>query len=596
MVARQRRFGWWWLAAVALVAACSGGGSSGSTTSAPLPPATTVATGSAASGTTTGGTVTVRLTAPFTSYNNGTADDNGASNQEVLNAVQPSVAKFDDHAAVVIDPNLVTLTKTSDDPLVVVYAFNPAAVWDDGQPVGCDDLYLAWIASNGATTAPDSSGATAALFNTASTTGWDHVGAVDCSADGRTATFTYAEPFSDWNALVRGLVPAHVVAAHAGVTDGAGIRAAYESHDAAALGRIADFWNTGFKTDKGVDPTVDLSAGPYRIDNVEAEQSVTLVPNDKYWGPRPALDRIVFRVIADPAAQAQALANGEVDVVQITSPQPDVVGLLGGARDVTVNVAALNSFEHFDFNFQVPLLRDYTVRQAVAQCLPRQEILDKLIVPTDPNATLQQSRMYFPGQQGYADTSGGRYNTADIAGAKATLEGAGWTLDGTTYVKDGQRLEFHLLHSAARADEAQLIELSCAQAGIAIIDDADPKWGSRLGAGQFDSVLFTWNTSPTPSSQESLYHTPPGENLLSNYGSYSSAHVDELLDRLTSVTDPTEQIAVANEMDTALWADLPTIPLWRLPAVVAHTNTITGVTANPTDQSITWNIETWMRT
>jgi len=233
----------------------------------------------------------------------------------------------------------------------------------------------------------------------------------------------------------------------------------------------------------------------------------------------------------------------------------------------------------------------------VAQCLPRQEILDKLIVPTDRNATLQQSRMYFPGQQGYEDTSGGRYNAADIAGAKATLEGAGWTLDGTTYVKDGQRLEFHLLHSAARTNEAQLIELSCAQAGISIIDDADPKWGSRLGAGQFDAVLFTWNTSPTPSSQESLYHTPPGaENLLSNYGSYSSAHVDSLLDRLTSVTDPTQQIAAANELDTALWDDLATIPLWRLPAVVAHTDAVTGVKPNPTDQSLTWNIETWTRT
>ncbi len=595
MVGRERWFGrWWWLAAVAALAACSGGGSSASTSSSSTAAATTAATGAAATRTTTGGTVTVRLSAPFTSYNNGTADDNGASNQEVINAVQPSVAKFDDHAAAVIDPNLVTITKTSDDPLVVTYTFNPAAVWDDGQPVGCDDLYLAWIASNGTTTAPDASGAT--VFNTASTTGWDHVGAVGCSADGHTATFTYAKPFSDWKALVRGLVPAHVVATHAGVTDGAGIRAAYESHDAAALGRIAEFWNTGFKTDNGVDPTVDLSAGPYRIDNFEAEQSVTLVRNDKYWGPRPAIDRIVFRIIADPTAQAQALANAEVDVVQITSPQPDVVGLLNGVRDVTVNVAAVNSYEHFDFNFQVPLLRDVAVRQAVAQCMPRQEILDKLIRPTDPNATLQQSRMYFPGQQGYEDTSGGRYDTADIAGAKATLEAAGWTLDGATYVKDGQRLEFHLLHSAARTDEAQLIELSCAQAGISIIDDVDAKWGSRLGAGQFDTVLFTWNTSPTPSSQESLYHTPPGENLLSNYGSYSSTHVDSLFDRLTSVTDPAEQIALANETDTVLWADLPTIPLWRLPAVVAHTNTISGVTANPTDQSLTWNIETWTRT
>jgi peptide/nickel transport system substrate-binding protein len=270
------------------------------------------------------------------------------------------------------------------------------------------------------------------------------------------------------------------------------------------------------------------------------------------------------------------------------------VALLGGVSDVTVDVSAFNSFEHFDFNFQVPLLRDLSVREAVAQCLPRREILDKLVVPMDPDATLQQSRMFFPGQEGYVDTSGGRYDKADIAGAKATLEAAGWTLDNGVYAKVGQRVEFHLLHNAARSAEAQLIEQSCAQAGISIIDDADPNWGKRLGAGQFDAVLFAWNTSPTGSAQEALYHTPPdATNLLSNYGSYSNPRADELLDQLATVTDPAEQIALANEADTLLWNDLATIPLWRLPAVVAHGDKVTGVRPNPTDQSITWNLASW---
>ena len=127
----------------------------------------------------------------------------------------------------------MTVTKASDDPLVVTYAFNPKAVWDDGQPVGCDDVYLAWIANNGVAKGTDSSGAAAALFQTASTAGWDQVGSVACSADGRTATFTYTKPFSDWTSLVRGLVPAHVVATHAGLAASADIRTAYEAHDAA---------------------------------------------------------------------------------------------------------------------------------------------------------------------------------------------------------------------------------------------------------------------------------------------------------------------------------------------------------------------------
>ena len=49
-------------------------------------------------------------------------------------------------------------------------------------------------------------------------------------------------------------MPAHVVAAKAGLTSAADIHKAYEANDTATLKKVADFWNTGFKTDKGVDP------------------------------------------------------------------------------------------------------------------------------------------------------------------------------------------------------------------------------------------------------------------------------------------------------------------------------------------------------
>jgi peptide/nickel transport system substrate-binding protein len=540
--------------------------------------------------------VSVRLTNPFSSYNDGTADDNGLWNQEVLNAVLPTVAKFDDQGSVVVDQNLVSVTKTSDHPLVVHYAFNPAAIWNDGQPVGCDDIYLAWIANNGATTS-SGAGTTATLFQTASTTGWDEVSSVTCSPDGRTATLAYASPFADWESLVGGLMPAHIVASRAGLGSTAGIRAAYEAHDQATLEKIATFWNTGFKTDQPFDPAVDLSAGPFKISAIEPDQSVTLVRNDHYWGPPAHLDSVVFRVVSDGPAQVQALANRELDVIQTGGSQPDALALLKGLAGVTTTVAGSDAFEHFDFNFQVPVLEDRAVRQAVAQCIPRTEIVDKLVKPTNDHAGLQQNRMFYPGQPGYTDTSGGRYDAVDPAGAKATLQADGWTLGGSVFAKNGQRLEFHLLHSASRSAEAELIEASCAQAGISMVDDSDAKWGTRLGNGQFETVLYTTIASPRLSSLESSYRTPPSpQNLLSNYGDYSNPHVDDLMNTLESETDPAKLVAAANEADTVLWDDVATIPLWQYPQVTAYSNDVRGVKPNPTQQGLTWNLETWSKT
>ena len=207
-----------------------------------------------------------------------------------------------------------------------------------------------------------------------------------------------------------------------------------------------------------------------------------------------------------------------------------------------------------------------------------------------------QNRMFFPFQKDYQDTSGGLYNTVDIAKAKSTLEADGWKLNGNVYEKNGQKLEFKLMHknNARRSSEEQLIAASCGQAGISVVDDGDDKWSTRLGLGQFDSVVFAWIGSPLLSSQKPLYHTPPSkQNLLSNGGYYSNPQVDTLMDQLNSETDPTKLAAAANQADKLIWGDVATIPLFQFVDVVSHTNHVKNVTYNPTLFSQTWNDNAW---
>jgi peptide/nickel transport system substrate-binding protein len=232
------------LGASMLAAACGGDNKSSSNSTAA--PATTSASGAAttsASGAATtaaaakGGTITYGLPDKFTGYNNGTSDDNLFSNQLVTNQVLPSVAYFDDKGSIQFDKNLATVTKTSDSPLVITYAFNPKAVWSDGTPIGFDDMYLYWIANNGSLKTKDSTGKDVTLFQTASTTGFDVTKSVEGSADGKTVTWTYASPYSDWAGQItsQGWTPAHIVAKLAGLSSTADIKKAYEANDTATL-------------------------------------------------------------------------------------------------------------------------------------------------------------------------------------------------------------------------------------------------------------------------------------------------------------------------------------------------------------------------
>ena len=66
-----------------------------------------------------------------------------------------------------------TYEKTSDDPLTIEYTFADDAVWSDGEPIDCDDAWLAWYSQSGQTD----------TFKPVSTDGYEDIDTVEC-ADG----------------------------------------------------------------------------------------------------------------------------------------------------------------------------------------------------------------------------------------------------------------------------------------------------------------------------------------------------------------------------------------------------------------------------
>jgi len=595
------------LGASLIAAACGSSKGKATTTTAAAGGATT----SAASGATTtggaattaaapttaaakkGGTITVAVADKFTAYNNGTADGNLLANQEILNGVQAYASYFIDKGGkLTLNKELIDSAElTSKSPQVVTYKINPKAVWSDGKPVDGSDFYLAWVANNGIVKVKDDKGEDTGLFLTAGTTGYEQIKSVESSADGKTVTVTYAKPFADWLNLFTPMMPAHVVAAKSGVD----IKKAYEAATAATpvlddIKKVADFWNTGLNTDKGFIPETMLSAGPYVISEYVADQSVTLTRNDKWWGTPGVADKFIYRIIIEDTAAVQALQNSEVQVI---SPQsdPDLLNQLKGLSGAKVTSNSGFTFEHFDMNLANPVLADLNVRKAMAYCLPRQDMVDKLMKPLDPNAKIVNNRIFLPLQADYKDNSGAAYDKVDIDKAKASMEAGGWKLNGAVYEKDGKKAEFKLLHkkNARRQAEFELTQASCAKAGISVIDDGDDKWSSRAGKKDFDAVVFAWIGSDLLSPQKSQYVTDGGQN----WNAYSNKDVDANLEILASDLDSTKWPAAGQAVDVQMWKDLPTIPIFQFVDLLAYSNKVSGVSYNPTQQGFTWNMPTW---
>lgn len=532
-------------------------------------------------------TITIAWEQEFGAYNNNTADENATKNTIVLNQVMRGFWFFGSDGTVTPDTEFGTFEQTSEDPLTVKYTFDDKAAWSDGEALDCDDFLLTWAANSGkyVTGEKDAEGNDVQVFSSAGTTGYELMQKPTCADGDKTVEVVYDETFADWQGMFGGagvIMPAHIVEEQSGVTD---LVEAIESDNLDELKKAGEFYNTGWVFNPGeLKQDIIPSSGPYLIKSWESGQSLTLEANDKWWGTPANAKTIVIRFISGEQ-QAQALQNNEV---QLISPQPqvDVVKQLEAiGESVKVTGGDRYIYEHLDYNFTGEF-KDPDLRKAFALCVPRQTIIDNLIKPVNPNAEIMQSRYTFPFQSDYKDLvsaiTDGTYDKVDIAGAKAIVESKG---------KTGMPVRIgYQTPNPRRTSTVGLIRDSCNQAGFDVQDAGQEDFfGNGLANGNFDVALFAWSGSPLVTGSSSTFTTTGGNNN----GKYSNPQVDELMGQLDTTPDVDKQADLVKQIETILWKDLATVPLFVHPGLVSHSSTLEGVVFQPSQSEITWNMQEW---
>jgi peptide/nickel transport system substrate-binding protein len=563
-----------------------------------------------------GSSLSVAWNQPFYSYNGVTSFGNATANNNITYATLSSFNYYDDTPALVLDKSFGTYEKISDDPLTVKYTLADTATWSDGTKVDAADLLLNWAALSRALDTPDFDASEFTDPDTGEFTedfptdviyfdsGADPsvgMGLVSetptLSDDMKSMTIVYDAPYVDWELVMSAPLPAHVVAENAlGLDDPQKAKdalvAAITGDDKEALAAIASFWNSGFNfTEMPDDANRVLSSGPYVITDFVADQYVTLSANTEYKGDnQPAVEEITVRFIGDPLAAVQALQNGEV---QLISPQAtvDVADALK-ALDVEVIGGYEGTYEHIDLQFDQSksgVFNDPLVREAFMKVIPRQEIVDKLIVPLQPDATVRNSQVFLPGAEGYdesvAENGSANFAEVDIEGAKALLAEAGVT-----------NPEVCMLFSSTnprRANEFLLIQQSGALAGFNVTDCSSPDWGGLLGTpGAYDASLFGWQ-----STSLGVTNGPPPTYTtaaINNLNFYSNPAMDELTAALSTEFDPAKQIDLQKQIDKLLWDDFYGVTIFQFPAVTAYDPTkIKNISPSTLAPTIFWNIWDW---
>lgn len=538
----------------------------------------------------------IAITNVFSSLNSDTAEGNSDTNGMISAMTTRGFYTITDEFDIRHNDWFGSYDMTEEgEGMKVAYKVNDDQKWSDGNDIDKGDLLLAWAAYSGYFNGEGEEGVT--FFDYAGeTAGLGEAGMPELGEDGRSITFTYPKAFADWESAFNITTPAHVVAELAGLDEETlveTIQTATPGEENENLQKIADAWNTGFNTTTMPDnEALAVGNGPYLVTDVVENQSITLTANENYQGDtKPAIGEVVLRVNGDASSQVQALKNGEVDAV---APQAsvDTISQLQELENTTTTVQPDQSYDHLDLNMvSGGVFENKDVREAFLLTVPRQQILDSLIKPMDPEAEVLNSQLYVASDtenydDAVAQNNSDMYPSDDM---DANIEKAKELLNGQTPT-------IRILYNTAnpnRVNSFAMIQESASKAGFDVVDAGTEQWSAQLPTGKdggYDASIFGWVSSGIGNSSLGQIFK---EGSSSNFTSYSNDIVNANADEIMVTLDQARIEELKKEADGELFKDAYGLPLFQSIAVTSYNSDLTGVKPKPGQYPLTWNIEEW---
>lgn len=450
---------------------------------------------------------------------------------------------------------------------VVTYHLNGKAVWSDGQPITSHDFKYTWDQIAHGQSISDQ-------------TGYKNIVSVDDS-DPTAAVVTFSQPFADWKQLFGGafgILPSHIL----------------EGHDRNALMKGGYAW----------------SGGPWALapNGWTKTESIKLVPNPNYWGKRPNLSSLTFKVITDPVVELQDYVAGNV-LAAYPRAQPAVTGYKVAPGTSFSSIAGLD-FEALWFNVQKAPLDSKAVRQAIAYSLDRQAITSQLFAPI--LAGIQPIQSLLTPAYGKAYSQPFAKYRPDLNMVNQLMTGDGWAkgTDGI-WAKGKQQGAIEVKYttgSQRRQLTVQMVQSQLRLAGFLVVSTPESSatlFGQDLPAGKFVAGVFGpsrrleapgvggGGINDNDPGQCRLFCStsiPTTANGLTgiNYSRLNDPNVDRLFTDLDTDLDENARIQDAIQGASALADLVPAIPIAPIPDIVVVNSGKIGVEGGTFDHNLAY--------
>lgn len=436
----------------------------------------------------------------------------------------PQIALFDGEGNYTANPDYISEVKDEekDGNTVVTFTIRDEAKYNDDTPIDWKAFENTWKMNNGEQEGNQVN----------STDGYERITSVEAGANDKEAVVTFDGVYPWWQGLFNQLL-------HPAINT-------TELYNEAYLNKLHP----------------EYGAGPFKVENADFNGgTVTFVPNEKWWGDAPKLEKVTYRQM-ESQATINAFQAGEIDAASVgTKNNMTIAKGMGDAIDIRAAMLPANYL--LTLNSEAPALKDEKVREGIMTGIDRTQLAAVRFNGLGYTEELPGSLVMFGTQEGYQDNFS-EVVSFDKDKAKSLFEEAGYTANSEGIMeKDGQPLSIRYVStgdSEMVKSTAAALQKMLRDVGVDMQVEERPSsdFSKIMSEKDFD-IIASGFRSTDPFGPAYFNQTYASDSELNKSGT-GSAELDKKIADLQKLPTSEEQTKRANELEKEAFGHFGLMP------------------------------------
>jgi peptide/nickel transport system substrate-binding protein len=320
-----------------------------------------------------------------------------------------------------------------------------------------------------------------------------------------------------------------------------------------------------------------IGTGPFVLSSWQKGNVAVLKRNPKYWDqPKPYLNEVDFKVVADDNTRMLQVQSGQIDVA---SDVPfNQIDSLKSKPGLDVQISPVIGTYWIQFNEKLPQFQDINVRQAINWAVDKQSIIKTVLFG------YAQPAYGYLGKMLYSDTTDQPYGF-DLTKAKQLMAQSKYPNGFSTklLIASGDTIGQQV---------AVIVKSELAQIGINVtMEQQEPASAFQAQVnGSYEMVEYYMTSDIIDPAENTTYAAAGNGGSNAVYTYYDNPTVDALISQSNSETDPTKRAAEYLQIQQLVHNDAPMLFLFWQPARTAVRTNVHGFLVQPTGNYRLWEV------